>query len=155
MPTGIYTRPSLLDRMMKSYTVNDKTGCWDWKLSLNKFGYGQVRLRHPERRMGRAHRVMYELLKGNIEEGLHLDHLCRNRKCINPDHLEPVTGRTNYLRGMSIPAQNHKKTHCLRNHPLSGYNLMVFGKRRTCRECCVQRNKEWKLRVKQANVYQK
>ncbi len=83
-----------------------------------------------------AHRRVYELLRGPIPEGLTLDHLCRERSCVNPDHLEPVTFRENIRRGQSPPGINSRMTHCKNGHPLSGDNIRIetSGGRR-CRTC--------------------
>jgi hypothetical protein len=84
-----------------------------------------------------VHRVAYELLVGPIPEGLELDHLCRNTRCVNPEHLEPVTGRENLMRAVSSwAAKNAAKTHCPQGHPYDEENTKV--KRdggRACRAC--------------------
>lgn len=107
--------------------------CWVWAAGRNNYGYGVV---DDEGRKKVAHRLVFELLVGPIPHGLHLDHLCRNRGCVNPAHLEPVTQRTNLLRGTGVTAKCAAKTHCGKGHPLSGDNLYVYpnGKRR-CRTC--------------------
>ncbi|MBO0884191.1 MAG: HNH endonuclease [Mycobacterium sp.] len=83
-----------------------------------------------------AHVFAYELLVGPIPTGMQLDHLCRNRSCVNPDHLEPVSQRVNLLRGATQPAFNTAKTHCPQGHPYEGDNL-AFNRdgSRFCRTC--------------------
>jgi hypothetical protein len=118
------------------YLEDPATGCWVWQLSLTTGGYGQIRI--PElKRQGPAHRVYYERLVGPIPEGLELDHLCRNRACVNPSHLEPVTHQVNGLRGVGPCAENARKTHCIRGHELAGANLYVRRDtgRRQCKAC--------------------
>lgn len=94
-----------------------------------------------------AHRAAYEVFVGPIAEGLQIDHLCRNRDCINPAHLEPVTQRENILRGDAPPARAARKTHCPKGHEYAGYNLCVDPKRgdRQCRTC---RNEKQRGRVR-------
>lgn len=106
--------------------------CWEWTGGRQHDGYGWV---WTGARPGYAHRVVYEWLVGPVPEGLELDHLCRNRTCVNPDHLEPVTRRENILRGEGITAQQARQTHCKRGHPLSGDNLYRHGGHRKCRAC--------------------
>jgi len=79
-----------------------------------------------------AHRWIYEQVVGPIPAGLDLDHLCRNRWCVNPEHQEPVTRRENLLRGDTVTARNAAKTHCSRGHLLPPYEP---GKKRQCRRC--------------------
>lgn len=97
--------PRLLDRI----EITD--GCWRWTGRLNDGGYG---LGWYEGRDWRMHRLTYLLVYGPIPEGLHLDHLCRVRSCVRPDHLEPVTPRTNVLRGWTVQhatcPQGHART---------------------------------------------
>lgn len=85
-------------RLNEAYTV-DPDGCWRWHRALTSAGYGYVRVRGV---LQPAHRVVYELHRGPIPEGLHLDHLCRNPPCVNPDHLEPVTETENIRRGAVV-----------------------------------------------------
>jgi hypothetical protein len=109
--------------------------CWEWVGSRDKAGYGQIA---RKRRLYRAHRFVYEQHKGPIPNGLDLDHLCRNRGCVNPAHLEPVTRRENVLRGQGLPAANAAKTHCSKGHPFIDGNLVANSLRhgwRLCRTC--------------------
>ncbi len=80
----------------EKYIVNSETGCWDWKVALNSGGYGTVSVNGKSKL---AHRHLYEIYKTEIPKGLYLDHLCRNRKCVNPEHLEVVTFVENVRRG--------------------------------------------------------
>jgi hypothetical protein len=110
--------------------------CWDWTGPGNGSGYGRVHV--PGLGLRYPHRVTYTQLVGPIPAGLHIDHLCRNRRCANPAHLEPVTNRTNGLRGATISADQAARTHCPSGHPLSGDNLAPAATRhgfRTCRKC--------------------
>ncbi len=108
-------------------------GCWVWRGSKDRAGYGRI---SHARENALVHRLAYELLVGPIPDGLTLDHLCRNRACYNPEHLEPVTNKENVLRGVSPSAQHAKKTHCPRGHPYAGDNLYVARRgNRGCRTC--------------------
>ncbi len=109
-------------------------GCWIWTGAFggSKGNYGVLVLARSNRY---AHRVMYELLVGKILRGLTLDHLCRRPRCVNPDHLEAVTHRENVLRGESPPANQARRTHCIRGHALEGDNLRIYRGARRCRAC--------------------
>lgn len=103
--------------------------CWEWAGSHDKQGYS---------RTGRAlaHREVYKLLVGPIPEGTELDHLCRNRGCVRPKHLEPVDHRTNVLRGQGLAAQQARRTHCPQGHPYDEENTYLSPKgKRDCKTC--------------------
>jgi len=129
----------------------DKTdgGCWEWLASKNIYGYGLYRNRGKQ---FMAHRWAYEQTIGPIPEGLDLDHLCRNRACVNPAHLEAVDRRTNLLRGETLTARNAAVTHCPRGHEYSGDNVRHrLTKRGTpvrfCRACSREKAREQKARA--------
>jgi len=109
--------------------------CWLWTASLNQAGYGQINPGGGGIPL-RAHRVTYEWLVGPIPEGLELDHLCRNRACVNPKHLEAVTHRENILRGESPMAVRARDTACPRGHPYDEANTYRYANgTRRCRAC--------------------
>lgn len=93
--TSLRAIPRIFPRVL----VEQATGCWLWQGELNRNGYGRVWI-NGKRVM--VHRAVWQVLRGPIADGLVLDHLCRNRGCCNPDHLEPVTARENTLRGNAV-----------------------------------------------------
>lgn len=126
-------RPAgLAARFARLYEVDPTSGCWVWK-GYTGGRYGRLRLGGKSEPYIGAHRVAWELHRGPIPEGLVIDHLCRNKACVNPDHLEPVPQSINRRRGI-IP--NRDKTHCIRGHEFSGANLNITsdGNRR-CVAC--------------------
>jgi hypothetical protein len=119
-------------------------GCWLWTASLDACGYGRILW---ERRNKGAHRVVWELVVGPIRGDLTLDHLCRNRACVNPDHLEPVPLRENILRGNGVGVQNAAKTHCNSGHEFTPENTYWKRGKRACRECGRQATRRWRERT--------
>lgn len=101
-----------LDRL-KSHIKFD--GCWFWTGGVDPDGYG---IAWYQGKSHRAHRLFYKVYKQNISNKEMLDHLCRNRNCVNPDHLEIVTARENVLRGKSYMAERAKSRYCIRGHIL-------------------------------------
>jgi hypothetical protein len=99
-------------RLFSALDVGD---CWQWTRPVGDGGYGRI---WDGRQTIAAHRAVWRVLVGSIPDGLELDHLCRNRRCCNPDHLQPVTAKVNVHRSESPVAHNARKTHCKRGHEL-------------------------------------
>lgn len=117
----------------RSVRANETTGCWEWQRTIDRDGYAMYGSSLQPTRM--AHRLAYLSLVGPIPEGLHLDHLCRVRNCVNPAHLEPVTTYENSRRGNSW-LWLRARTHCPKGHPYDQENTSInsYGWRR-CRAC--------------------
>jgi hypothetical protein len=121
-----------------AYTFS-REGCWPWLGTMHPHGYGRF---NADGRLHLAYRWAYEFSRGPVPDGMELDHLCRNRACCNPWHLEAVSHRENTLRGDSFAARFARQTHCKRGHELSGDNLMPASGRRACKLCNRERAAE-------------
>lgn len=115
--------------------------CWLWTGELQD-GYGYVKAHKTPRTT--AHRYVYEYLVGPVPEGLQLDHLCRIRNCVNPDHLEPVTIAENVRRGQSFSARNKRKTHCNQGHEFTDANTIKVPNGRACKQCRELKIRKWR-----------
>lgn len=108
--------------------------CWNWTGSISGRGYG--RMQTPASSSSAAHRISYILHHGMIGDGMVVDHICRNKLCVNPAHLRAVTPKQNTLENSaSVTAINAAKTHCAKGHPFSGDNLLAQPGERRCRQC--------------------
>ena len=130
--------------------VNKNGDCWLWTAQLTDEGYGRFAM--PSGTPGRyiptnAHRVAYELEVGPIPAGLHIDHLCRTRNCVRPDHLEPVTPRQNVLR-----SEPPNRTHCPQRHEYTPENTRRVNGKRHCRKCGYEDLKRRRATRRAANV---
>ena len=133
------TRP-VLDRFWEKIRLGDPDACWNWLVAVDQHGYGKIRIGGRRATGGRdvkAHQFSYEIKYGPVPEGLEIDHLCRNPRCVNPVHLEAVTHGENMRRGMSISGRNFRKTHCSRGHAFDEGNtqIKIDNRGRTHRSC--------------------
>lgn len=118
---------SVVGRFMKK--VRFENACWVWTGRLDD-GYGRFRV---DGKLGRAHRFSFLWAHGFLTEGLIVNHVCRNRACVNPEHMEEITQRQNILSGIGPTAINARKTHCVHGHSLD--NPIIKSGYRHCREC--------------------
>ncbi len=139
-------RIPVIERVMRRVDIQPDE-CWLWTGYRDPKGYGRISA-GPGSGLIRPHKVVYEFTRGPIPDGLQLDHLCRVRACVNPDHLEPVTAYENFLRGESACAVNARKTHCNHGHQLSGTNLHITpsGGRR-CKACALRNGRNARIRA--------
>jgi hypothetical protein len=122
-------------------------GCWEWTASRFPNGYGQFVAAGEQY----AHRVAFLFVAQQTIPARHqLDHLCRNKACVNPDHLEAVTHRVNTLRGDTMPGRNSRKTHCVHGHEFTPENTTLSPYGRRCKTCDRRRSREAYARRKAA-----
>jgi hypothetical protein len=133
----------LMPRVMSRIEHDPNTGCWKWIEKTTRYGYAVINWKG---RQWLAHRAVYTKLRGAIPEGLEIDHLCDNKACVNPMHLEAVPHQVNIVRSNGAAAENARKTHCKRGHELAGENLYrqvgPYGVQRVCRSCVRLRERE-------------
>lgn len=147
---GKAPRP-IADRLKERLAIDPSSGCHVWRGQVNKGGYGHIGVGSGStKRTLRTHRLAYELAKGPIPPGLTIDHLCRERLCCNPEHLEAVTAAVNALRGTGPAAINAQRTHCKRGHEFTPENTGVGPSgRRRCRTC--RRLRMRRIRARETN----
>ncbi|MFE6745902.1 HNH endonuclease signature motif containing protein [Kitasatospora purpeofusca] len=125
--------------------------CHLWRGAVDTYGYGKARDFHGKVRG--VHIIAWELAHGRkVPEGWHVDHLCRIRRCCNPDHLEAKPQTENTLAGRSFTAVNKAKTHCPRGHEYTPENIRWHSGRRECRICANARDKERRAAQRQADA---
>lgn len=126
-------RPPVVQRFWEKVSATSAHGCWVWEYATNGVGYGRF---WDGTRLLYAHRFAYIERFGAIPDGLELDHLCRNRRCVNPAHLEPVTRSENLLRSPLIGQHSRMLTECVHGHPFSEENTAYTPQgHRRCRQC--------------------
>lgn len=143
MTAGILAFPErrkpIADRFWGKVVRIPESGCWVWLGGCSGDGYGVLMEGNGSEKLKYAHRVSYELHVGPVPDGLELDHLCRVRCCVNPDHLQPVTRKVNINRGAVADVHRARYaliTHCPRGHPYEGENLYLHPNGcRICRTC--------------------
>jgi hypothetical protein len=136
----------IMDRLWAR--IEEKDGCWLWLGTVSQQGYGKMKVGGVTRRV---HRVAYELYVGPIPTGLVLDHLCRVRNCVNPDHLEAVTQHENLSRGVKTTvARAALSTHCPHGHEFTPDNTYHTSYGRKCRICRRESKRQYRARKRAA-----
>lgn len=140
----------LPQRVWDKIQVNPATGCWEWTAYVRPDGYGRIGW---EGNLQYSHRLVYMSLVGKIPIQKQIDHLCRNRRCCAPHHLEAVTPSENATRGEVGGHWQRKVTHCPKGHPYSGSNLYTAARgSRGCKSCIKATRMRYLQRKKNVNV---
>lgn len=142
------TRGNATEARRRQALVNgvrvDELGCWIWTGTKTAGNYGQMRI--GGKRRGYTHRVSYELHKGAIPDGFHVDHLCRVTLCCNPEHLEAVPPRVNVLRSSAPGSVAYRTNRCAKGHEFTAENTIMQKHGRRCRTCLNEWQREHRRR---------
>ena len=142
----VFTKQIEIQNFERKIKIEPLTFCWEWTACKFRQGYG---LFHFNGKDGSAHRFAYEYWKGKIPAGLEIDHLCNNKKCVNPSHLEAVT-HAEHMRRVIIPkgiySREGKKTHCPQGHEYNEKNTFFRKSGRQCKICAKIHQNRRKLR---------
>jgi hypothetical protein len=143
-------------RFWAKVDVGGRGDCWMWLGCRDTNGYGRFSVSPgggAKRKLIHSHRIALQLVGREVPTGMHTDHLCRNRLCVNPAHLEVVTPRTNILRGTGLTARHAVATHCPQGHPYSGDNLYITPKGdRDCRACRRVANSRYQRQLQEVGI---
>jgi hypothetical protein len=128
-----------IERFLSKIKINLDNECWEWTAMLDHKGYGRFyKFVNGKGAWFKSHRVSYDVFNGRIDSCMPIDHICRNRKCVNPDHLRQVSVKTNSLENSKgITAKNNQKTHCKKGHEFTMENTRLVKNlgHRVCKEC--------------------
>lgn len=138
-----------IDNLHRFAMIDDE--CWEWAGNAYPNGYGRCYTGGAGQALG-AHRVAYEAWVGDIPDGFVINHLCENKRCVRPDHLEAVTPRANTHYSDTPARRNAAKTHCPKGHPYSGDNTFYSSSTsRRCRACHNDQRRRQRERLSQGD----
>lgn len=145
-----FTREQYVESFWKKVDQNGPGECWSWKACKNRDGYGTVRFLGVSRL---AHRIAFLLVRGEIPKGMQIDHVCRNRWCVNPLHMDIVTSSENTKRARPWHPEL-AKTHCPKRHPYDDKNTKRDRRgHRFCRACHAEDQRRRDRRIRYISIF--